>query len=441
MKHNINSLFNKFSDNVLHIEQLNNQYDDIVANLPNVNKTCAITNQTIQKLIYTFGPIIATIDNTQWSAGVDGNPIWYNVKNNTLSNYIGPAQYTKSSNANHTIILIGWGNTQNKNYWIVKNSWGSDWANNGYTAIEFANTPCVMFHSIAYIDPTVLKRNFSQSIFEKIHETDQSHLFNLSKNPFIYDDSILYVTPSASGVFKYGGLIPTKLEKSRNIKVTAVNIDLDAIPSKYTKSESIFCWATQQNPLQRSIVTSVKNQGSCNSCWIFDCLDILSSSIVRNSLSNKVINFSVQKFINIINSNVCKTGGTLENFNTTLNQHEAIFLQNACPYLNNNACKNEHKCKTKIGCGKTFHIDTNSSADGIIGDSRKLYGNISSPTPNKNTLKHNSIIFLVLMIFFFIILVFQLFRKSKINKYILTGTILCFIISTILFSLFITEII
>jgi hypothetical protein len=444
MKHNINSLFKKFSDNVLHIEQLNNQYDDIVANLPNINKTCAITNQTIQKLIYTFGPIIATIDNTQWSAGVNGNPIWYNVKNNTLSNYIGPAQYTKSTNPNHTIILIGWGNTQNKNYWIVKNSWGSEWANNGYTAIEFAHTPCVMFHSIAYIDPTILKPNFSQSIFEKTHNTNQSYLFDLSKNKFIYDDSTLYVTPSASGIFKYGGLIPTKLAKSRNIKVTAVNVDLDAIPSEYIKSGSIFCWATQQNPLKRSIVSSVKDQGRCNSCWIFDCLDILSSSIVRNSLSNKVLNFSVQKFINIIDSNVCKTGGTLDNFNTILKQHESIFLQNTCPYLNNSACKSENKCKTKIGCGKKFTIDTNSIADDVLGGSRKLQHNRSSHTSNKNTFNQYSIIFLVLMIFFFIILVFQLFRlfrKYQINKNILTGTILCFIITTILFSLFVTHII
>ena len=80
MKDNNKGLFNKFLGNILHIELLNNQYDDVVANLPDINKTCAITNQTIQKLIYTFGPIVATIDNTQWSAGVNGNPIWYNVK-------------------------------------------------------------------------------------------------------------------------------------------------------------------------------------------------------------------------------------------------------------------------------------------------------------------------------------------------------------------------
>ena len=242
MKDNNKGLFNKFLGNILHIELLNNQYDDVVANLPDINKTCAITNQTIQKLIYTFGPTVATIDNTQWSTGVNGNPIWYNVKDKNLQNFIGPSQYTKSSNANHTIILIGWGNIKNKKYWIVKNSWGSNWANNGYTAIEFANNPCVMFHSIAYIIPDILKRNFSNSLFDKNSQNvnDQSYLFDLSKNSFIYDDSPIYITPSASKIFKYGGLIPIELTKSRNIKITAINLDLDVIPSEYMKLDSIF---------------------------------------------------------------------------------------------------------------------------------------------------------------------------------------------------------
>ena len=136
---------------------------------------------------------------------------------------------------------------------------------------------------------------------------------------------------------------------------------------------------------------------------------------------------------------MCESGGTLEQFNDTLKQNYAIFLENTCPYLNNNACKDENNCKTKIGCGKNVRIDSkyDNIKDKRIGNLIKKPNNLH----NQKGFGLNTIIFLTLMILFTLISVFQLFQKKRFNKYILTGTILCCIISTILFSLFVTHII
>lgn len=74
-------------------------------------------NNTIYKFLQK-GPIAVSIDA-------------YNTK---FFNYKEGIYNEKCAEPNHAVILVGYGIDQKtkKSFWIIRNSWGSDWGMNGY---------------------------------------------------------------------------------------------------------------------------------------------------------------------------------------------------------------------------------------------------------------------------------------------------------------------
>merc|ERR1712072_338062 len=41
----------------------------------------------------------------------------------------------------HAVKIIGWGETEGKNYWLIENSWGEDWGEHGYAKVVAGGDP------------------------------------------------------------------------------------------------------------------------------------------------------------------------------------------------------------------------------------------------------------------------------------------------------------
>jgi hypothetical protein len=50
--------------------------------------------------------------------------------------YSNPCYYTPT---NHCIALVGWDDNGGNGYWILRNSWGADWGENGYMRIKYTS--------------------------------------------------------------------------------------------------------------------------------------------------------------------------------------------------------------------------------------------------------------------------------------------------------------
>ena len=81
-----------------------------------------IDEEQIKEFLYETGPICA---------GINGD---------SLSSYTGgifdkSSTQCPSSGINHAVTIVGYGAASGKDYWIVRNSWGSNWGENGYFRI------------------------------------------------------------------------------------------------------------------------------------------------------------------------------------------------------------------------------------------------------------------------------------------------------------------
>merc|ERR1711988_1109156 len=57
------------------------------------------------------------------------------------------------TNLDHGVLAVGYGTENGEEYWLVKNSWGTSWGDDGYLKISTSGNPCGVLNQPVY--PTV----------------------------------------------------------------------------------------------------------------------------------------------------------------------------------------------------------------------------------------------------------------------------------------------
>jgi len=77
--------------------------------------------------VFTSGPMSVAVDATSWQTYVGG------ILTDCISNQI-----------DHGVLVVGFDDTNQPPYWIIKNSWGEGWGEDGYIRVEKGTDQCLI---------------------------------------------------------------------------------------------------------------------------------------------------------------------------------------------------------------------------------------------------------------------------------------------------------
>jgi cathepsin K len=104
---------------------VDNQYDavdwGVVHPSGDINKIASVAD--IKKAICEYGAVSASVNVTG------------SFQNYTNGTYFGTASDYNNPSTNHAIVLVGWDDA--KGAWLLKNSWGDNWGEDGYMWIKY----------------------------------------------------------------------------------------------------------------------------------------------------------------------------------------------------------------------------------------------------------------------------------------------------------------
>jgi C1A family cysteine protease len=71
-------------------------------------------------------------------------PVHAGLNANQLQHYTSGIFHSRDcpTEINHSITIVGWGIENGIKYWIIKNSWGTDWGEKGYFRIKRGVNMC-----------------------------------------------------------------------------------------------------------------------------------------------------------------------------------------------------------------------------------------------------------------------------------------------------------
>jgi len=92
--------------------------------------------KALQDALANVGPI---------SVAVDATVFWQLYRGGVFEPLTGCG-----TSLNHGVAVVGYGTDSGKNYWIVRNSWGSTWGESGYMRLVMGKNECGISNSAVY---------------------------------------------------------------------------------------------------------------------------------------------------------------------------------------------------------------------------------------------------------------------------------------------------
>jgi len=169
--------------------------------LPSYNRGAKVTNyvvtrngteETLKKLVAKHGAVVTFVAATPWSNYKDG--IFWGC-NSTTNNTL-----------NHAVAVVGYGTDRGMDYWILKNSWGANWGENGYIRLQRGVGMCGVGKEIAYVKCEAVSGPTSATLTTEAPCHDNNIGCKKKAETSCYNSTVKNICPKSCGLCK--GMTP-----------------------------------------------------------------------------------------------------------------------------------------------------------------------------------------------------------------------------------------
>ncbi|MAI14400.1 MAG: hypothetical protein CMM15_10310 [Rhodospirillaceae bacterium] len=238
------------------------------------------SNDIIQKILYSKGPIAVSINVLNFDVDIT-NPS-DNPGQFILTNKINLDGNTIQ--ANHEVLLVGYGTLDDKKYWILKNSWGQQWGNRGFFAIYMTSRPSELFQDAFFCDSMNLQYN-KDSLKQYSSELSPFDVFQPENAFNAVSRKNVAASERATDTTQryrlgYNPFLPA-VDSPLISRAKPISIPNIIIPLAYQDKLS---YTNKHNQYNVPVCGPSWDQGNCGCCWLFGTNDMLSTALAISSL-------------------------------------------------------------------------------------------------------------------------------------------------------------
>jgi len=258
------------------------------------------------------GALEAAVSQQPVSVAIEADkPVFQHYTGGVLTNEACGSQL------DHGVLAVGFGTDKGQKYWLVKNSWGTSFGEQGYIRIERGAAEdggeCGIRKAAVF--PTVskpsddifedFKKRFARKYASRVEEDRRQKIFNENVKFIDSENSkghsyTLGVTNHADLTFAewrmqyLGGYVASPKKKS---------LGAFRASAGFVVPESVD-WRTE------GAVTPVKNQGQCGSCWSFSTTGALEGAAFLSG--RKLVSLSEQNILDCDHGGHKCQGGSMD---------------------------------------------------------------------------------------------------------------------------------
>ena len=213
-----------------------------------------------------------------------------------LMNYTGGIfeDKTGAADIDHDISVVGWGTENGTDYWVVRNSWGTHWGEQGFFRVVRGINNMMIESDCAWATPKDTWSNKQWHFTTEEEKNDPRNSQYQPKEEVVHPTPFLENTRTCNRVPK----VQFKEGEKRPAKMAWEEIDVTALPTSWDWGD-----VTGRNYLSWNMNQHIPQY--CGSCWAHGTTSALADrfNIMLNNTNPSPIALNPQVMVN------CEAGG------------------------------------------------------------------------------------------------------------------------------------